>query len=140
MQQLASSRDTVTRDATTEPRHLLSTTVTTHTPQPPMGFPVGPSPTDNVCNVPHRRTINSNGIISRMNRLTDIRHATIGATILQLYRQLCPLSPPARVKGLVPLRHTRKGLRRFMRELSCSVDSTAHTKRSIALVELRHDK
>ena len=59
-------------------------------------------------------------IISPMNRLTDIWHATIGATIPQSYRQLRLLSPPARVKGLVLLRHTRQGLNRFVRALMLS--------------------
>ena len=59
-----------------------------------MGFLVNPLLIDNICNVPHPRIINSNGINSRVIRLTDIWHATIDATILQAYRQLRPLSPP----------------------------------------------
>ena len=58
------------------------------------GLPVSPSPTNNVCNVPHRRALRLNGITSHANILTDTRHATIGAnTYLQIIRQPCPLSP-----------------------------------------------
>ncbi|ENI00823.1 hypothetical protein COCC4DRAFT_149287, partial [Bipolaris maydis ATCC 48331] len=59
-----------------------------------MGFLASPSPSDNVCNVPHRRALELNGIISHANYLTDTWYATIGATIhLQITRQPRPLSP-----------------------------------------------
>jgi hypothetical protein len=59
-----------------------------------MGFLASLSPTDNVCDVPHRRAFGLNGITSHANILTDTRHATIGAnTYLQIIRQPCPLSP-----------------------------------------------
>jgi hypothetical protein len=58
-----------------------------------MGSLASPSPSDNVCNVPHRRALELNGIISHANYLTDTRHAAIGATTcLQITRQPCPLS------------------------------------------------
>jgi hypothetical protein len=44
-----------------------------------MGFLVSPSPSDNACNVPHRRALGLNNTTSRANQLTDIWHATIGA-------------------------------------------------------------
>ncbi|KAF1973945.1 hypothetical protein BU23DRAFT_127268 [Bimuria novae-zelandiae CBS 107.79] len=48
-------------------------------------------------------------------------------TILQVIRQPRPLSPLPCVEGVVPPRHTQQGLRRFARELSCSVDLTARS-------------
>jgi hypothetical protein len=59
-----------------------------------MGFLVSLSPTDNACDVPHRRAFGLNGITSHANILTDTRHATIiGAnTNLQITRQPRPLS------------------------------------------------
>jgi hypothetical protein len=71
MQRQPPSRDTATRDATTEPRHTLSIMAAIHTQQSPMGFLVSPSPTDNVCDVPHRRALGPNSIISHANLFTD---------------------------------------------------------------------
>ncbi|KAJ6276467.1 hypothetical protein J3E71DRAFT_357460 [Bipolaris maydis] len=42
-----------------------------------MGFLASPSPSDNVCNVPHGRALELNGIISHANYLTDTRHAIV---------------------------------------------------------------
>jgi len=128
MQRQPSSRDTATRDATTEPRHPLSITVAIHTQQSPTGFLVSPSPTDNVCNVPHRRAFGLNGITSHANLFTDTRHATIGAT--HTYRSpdsLVHCRPHPVSKAWCPFDTTRQGLRRFARELSCSVGSTTRT-------------
>ncbi|KAF5844369.1 hypothetical protein GGP41_004492 [Bipolaris sorokiniana] len=46
-----------------------------------MGSLASPSPSDNICKVPHRRAFELNGIISHANHLTDSWHATIGAAI-----------------------------------------------------------
>jgi hypothetical protein len=102
-----------------------------------MGFLSCPSPTDNVCDVPHRRALRLNSIISHTNRFTDTRYATIGVIqYLQIIRQPRSLSPLPCIEQVAPLRHTRQGLRRFARELSCSVDSTvrraAHRSRGAA--------
>ena len=43
-----------------------------------MGFLTSPSPSDNACNVPHRRALGLNNTTSRANQLTDIWHATTG--------------------------------------------------------------
>jgi DMSO/TMAO reductase YedYZ heme-binding membrane subunit len=95
--------------ATTEPKHL-SIAVTTHSIQLLMGFLVSPSPTDNVCDVPHRRALGLNGITFYTNHLTDTRHATIGATQYcrltdslvhcrpyPVSKEWCPLDTPDKV-------------------------------------------
>lgn len=77
---------------------------------------------DNVCEVPYRRALEENGIISHANRALDNRHATIDAT--QYYGppdSLAHCRPPPVTERLVTSRHTRQGLRRFKRELSCLV-------------------
>ncbi|KAK7177853.1 hypothetical protein PSPO01_16096 [Paraphaeosphaeria sporulosa] len=111
--------------ATTEPKHL-PIAVTIHNIQLLMGFLVSPSPTDNVCDVPHRRALGLNGITSHTNHLTYTRHATIGATQYSSHRQPRPLSPLSCVERVVPL-DTRQGLEKFARELSYSVDLTARS-------------
>ena len=81
-----------------------------------------------------------NGITSYMNHLTDIRHATIGAT--QHYRlpdSLVHCRPnPCRRSGAPPTHPTRsEEIRARALRLSRSEGTP---KRSIALVELRHDE
>lgn len=61
-----------------------------------MGFLASLSPSDNLCNIPHRRALELNGIISHANYLTDTRYATIGATTT------ASSTVAPRVEGLVP--------------------------------------
>jgi hypothetical protein len=59
-----------------------------------MGFLASLSPSDKVCDVPRRRALGLNSIISHANILTETRHATIGATTyLHIIRQPRLLSP-----------------------------------------------
>ncbi|KAF1924627.1 uncharacterized protein M421DRAFT_278242 [Didymella exigua CBS 183.55] len=127
MQRQSSSRDAAKQDATTKPRHPLSITSTQHTLQSLMGFLASPSSSDNVCNVPHRRALGLNSITSRANHLTDIPACYYRCHNTLTDHQTASSTVAPRVEGVVHLRHTRQGLRRFARELSCSVGSTART-------------
>jgi hypothetical protein len=81
------------RDNRAQTPHSASWLYYAHT-KSSIGFLASPLSSDNVCNVPHRRALELNGIISYANHLTDARHATISATTyLQITRQPCPLSP-----------------------------------------------
>jgi len=125
----------------TEPRHPLSTTVTTHTTQSLMGFLVSPLPTDNVCDVPHRRALGLNSITSRANYLTDTPacyhrchniltdHQTASSTVAPT---------PCRRSG-APSTHPTRSEEIRARALMPSRLNGPH-ERSIALVELRHDE
>ena len=104
-----------------------------------MGFLAGPSPTDNVCNVPHRRVLGPNGIISHANRLTDNPACYVRChNTLRLHRQPRPLSLPCQRSGDPSTHPTRSEEIRGRALMLSRLDGTH--ERSIALVELRHDK
>lgn len=128
MQRQQSSQDTATRDATTEPRHPLNTTVTTHK-QSLMGFLVSPSPTDKVCDVPHRRALGPNGITSHANLFTDTPacYHRCHKILTDHQTALSTVAPTVASKDWPPFDAARQGLRRFARELSSSVGLTART-------------
>ena len=76
-----------------------------------MGFLASPSPTDNVCDVPHRRALELNSITSRANYLTDTPacyhrchniltdHQTASSTVAPnpVSKEWCPLDTPDKV-------------------------------------------
>ncbi|KAF1922515.1 uncharacterized protein M421DRAFT_355399 [Didymella exigua CBS 183.55] len=92
-----------------------------------MGFLASPSPSDKVCNVPHRRALGLNSITSHANHFTDIPACYHRCHNTLTDHQTASSTVAPRVEGVVTLRHTRQGLRRFARELSCSVSSTTRT-------------
>jgi hypothetical protein len=105
-----------------------------------MGFLVSPSPTDNVCDVPHRRTLGLNSIISYANLFTDTRHATIGATTTLTNHQTASstVAPPFRGSGAPSTQLTRSEEVRARALMLSRLDGTH--ERSIAPVELRYDE
>jgi len=104
-----------------------------------MGFLVSPSPTDNVCDVPHRRALGLNGITSHTNHLTDTRHATIGATqYCRLSDSLVHCRPYPVSKEWCPSTHPTRSEEIRERALMLSRSDGA-LERSIALVELCRD-
>jgi hypothetical protein len=126
MQRQPPSHDTATQDATMEPRHLLSTTVTTHNtvtdglPGQPIATgqclqrPTSTRPRAEQHHLPRESPHRHPACYHRCQHiLTD--HQTASSTVAP------------RAEGVVPLRHIRQGLRRFASELSCLVGSTART-------------
>jgi hypothetical protein len=120
--------DTAMQDATTEPRHPfdhnghnIHNTVTDGLPGQPIATgqclqrPASTRLRAEQHHPPHGSRHRRPACYHRCHHiLTD--YQTASSTV----------APPV-VEGVVPLRHNRKGLRSFARELSCSVGSTART-------------
>jgi hypothetical protein len=127
MQRQPSNHDTAMQDATTEPRHSfehnsynIHNTVTDGLPGQPIAIgqclqcPASTRPRTEQHHLPRESPHRHPACYHRCHHiLTD--HQTASSTVAP------------RVEGVVSLRHNRKGLRRFARELSCSVGSTART-------------
>ncbi|KXS95819.1 hypothetical protein AC579_3731 [Pseudocercospora musae] len=58
---------------------------------------------DNVCNVPHRRALEQNGIVSLANRIPATRHATIDATQDYGHQKALPTVAPKPCRETFPL-------------------------------------
>ena len=128
MQRQPSSHDTAMQDATTEPRHPfkhnghnIHNTVTDGFPGQPIAIgqclqrPASTSLRAEQHHLSHELPHRHPACYHRCHNIsTD--HQTASSTVA-----------PPRVEGVVPLRHARQGLRRFTRELSCLVGSTART-------------
>jgi hypothetical protein len=128
MQRQPSSHDTAMQDATTESRHPVEhnshnihNTVTDGLSGQPIAIgqclqrPASTSPRAEQHHLSREPTRRHSACYYRCHNIpTD--HQTASSTV----------ALPS-VEGVVPLRHARQGLRRFTRELSCLVGSTART-------------